>query len=167
MAHNYCMLSSLCNYHPDRWVHLPMAIIPKCKENNILCIMYINITYSLLGQEKNCCVALSNQPISKNKFKKLGLGMHPIFVKLSVFSPFLRKRWKNAPKFCTFGCFLKKWLEKYFPTDRPTQIFRNFTWGQHNNFLFWPYMQPLSSLSFGYKAGFKCSANLLFLILII
>ena len=25
----------------------------------------------------------------------------------------------------------------FFPTDRPTQIFRNFTWGQHNNFLFW------------------------------
>ena len=80
--------------------------------------------------------------------------MYPIFVRLGgFFSLFLRKKVKNAPNFCTLGAFLKTIFCKKHPTfvlwvffykkdnlknttDRPTQIFRNSTWGQHNNFLF-------------------------------
>ena len=54
------------------------------------------------------------------------------------FHLFLRKNVENAPKFGTFGFFLKIWFKKQKTkkSERPTQIFKNSTWGQHNFFFF-------------------------------
>ena len=60
-----------------------------------------------LGREKkNLVLPSATDPSQKIKFDKVKSGMHPIFVRLRVFSPFLRKYMENAPKY-TFGCFLK------------------------------------------------------------
>ena len=85
-------------------------------------------------RKKKCHAAHSDRPNSKNEIKKNRSGMHPIFVKLGIFSPYSRKKAENELKFCTFGCF-KKWIKKKRNLAQQTQIFKNATWGQHNNFL--------------------------------
>ena len=65
--------------------------------------------------------------------------MHPILVRLGVFSPFLRKKVENAPIFCTFGCFriIFKKLFSNRPTDRPNYSEITLE-GNTAIFLFWP-----------------------------
>ena len=63
--------------------------------------------------------------------------MHPFFVRLDVFSPFLRKKVENAPKFGTFGCFFKNIIKKnIFLTDRPK--YSEIPLEGNNNLFFWP-----------------------------
>ena len=45
--------------------------------------------------------------------------MHPIFVRLGVFLPFLRKKLENAPKFCALDALKKKNYKKKKNSDRP------------------------------------------------
>ena len=56
---------------------------------------------------KKCLVLPSaTDPSQKIIFKKLGSGMHPIFVRLGVFNLFLRKkRWKMHPNLVILGAF--------------------------------------------------------------
>ena len=90
-------------------------------------------------RKKKGYVALSDRPISKNKFKKIkknqksGVGVSRNFCQIGwVFSPF-REKGGNPPKCYTFECFLKIIIVK--KSDRPTQIFAISTSGQHNTFL--------------------------------
>ena len=88
------------------------------------------------AKKKNGCVALSDQPISKYEIERLGSRIHPIFVRLGVFSPFLRKRrWKMHPNFVPLGA-LKKLKKKIWLTDPISQKFHLRATQQF--FFLWP-----------------------------
>ena len=57
--------------------------------------------------------------------------MNPSFVRLDVFSPFMRKKVEKAPK-CGLGCRKKNHLKK-IPTNQP-EYSEIPLWGQHNFF---------------------------------
>ena len=84
----------------------------------------IIILYALgLGQERKmlCC---PQRPISKIELNKLGLGMHPTFVRLGVFfTVFERERKKKVKMHLNF-VLLGAWKklikkEKKIPTNQP------------------------------------------------
>ena len=94
------------------------------------------------GPEKKIVFPSATDLSPKLELKILGLGMHPIFVRLGVFSPFFEKRsWKIHSKFVLLSVFLKtnnnneknEKKKKKKQTNKqiwlPTQIFRNSTWG--------------------------------------
>ena len=87
--------------------------------------------------QKNVLLPSGTNPFPKIKLKRLGSGMHPNFGQIGcVFTFFENKKGGKCTQILNFGCFKKMIIKKYIFSNRPTQIFRNPTWGQHNNFLF-------------------------------
>ena len=111
--------------YPLKWVS---SIVRHCQQN---------MFHSALGQEKkNLCCPHRLTHLKKKKGGGVGNVLNFLtdwaFFCFFVFLNFFWGKGVNyAFKFGTFGCFLKK-----KKSNRPTQIFRNSTWGQHNNFLF-------------------------------
>ena len=63
--------------------------------------------------------------------------MHPILDRLGDFTPFFEKKVVNAPKFGTFGCFLKMKFKKEIHFFRPTDPnIQKFYLRATQNFLF-------------------------------
>ena len=115
-----------------------------------ICISPSEILATTLGQKKNIVLPSATNPSPKVRGKKSGSGMHLIFVRLGVFSPFWRKNDAKCTQmlyFCVL--FENKWLKKiYFLTDQPKYLDIPLE-GNSTIFFFWPYM------------GYKYNVNIL------
>ena len=81
-------------------------------------------------RKKNVMLPSVNDPSPETKFKKLRLGMHPIFVR------FLRKKCGKCTQMLYFWVLFEKLIKNKFPMDRPKYSeIPHLTLGQHKNFL--------------------------------
>ena len=100
---------------------------------------------------KKSSVALSDRLISKNEIKKIRVGECTQFLTDWVFFHLFEKKGGKCTKIWYFWVLFKKYdLKKYIFSDRPTQIFRNSSWGNPAIFFFWPHAWKVSYCTFGW-----------------